>query len=130
VLPVRLSSDSHIDALNAKGTTAIDMSKALEPSAGDFQALAKVFRPSLFKASASLGDKPMADRTIEKIRSQLTLKCITQIRGEPVAYVHIKGIRLQQCRVGDSVGDLFTVLDINKGSVEISIIGHKVTLTR
>ena len=130
LLPVRLSSNSHIAASNVKETTAIDLSKTLEPSAADLQGLAKVFRPSLFKASASLGDRPMADRTIENIKSQLALKCVMAMKGEPVAYVYIKSVGLRQCRVGDSVGDLFTVLDISKGSVEISIVGHKVTLKR
>jgi hypothetical protein len=70
----------------------------------------------------------MADKTIERIKSQLKLKCIMEIRGEPVAYINIKGASLKKCKVGDSVSDLFTVLNINKHSVEISIVDHKVTL--
>ena len=52
-----------------------------------------------------------------------------EMNGEPVAYVHIKGTGLKKCKVGDSVSDLFTVLNIDKRSIEITIIDHKVTLS-
>ncbi|MFC1677112.1 hypothetical protein ACFL3G_08630 [Planctomycetota bacterium] len=92
--------------------------------------LAGIFRVGLFKAATGLRDKPIADKTIERIKSQLKLQCIMEINGRPAAYINIKGSGLRKCCIGDSVNDLFTVLDINKQnkSVEISILEHKLTL--
>ena len=52
------------------------------------------------------------------------------MNGQLVAYIHINGVGLKKCAAGDSVNDMFTVLDIDKANnrVDISIIDHKVTL--
>lgn len=97
-----------------------------EPAAGRMTA---ALRPGLFRSATPLGDKPMADKTIEKIRSQLKLQCIMCLQGQPVAYVHVENRGLKKCRVGDSVEDLFTVIDIHEKSVELKIIEHPVTLS-
>jgi len=91
--------------------------------------IARVLRPGLFKSAAPLGDKPMADKTIEKILSQLKLQCIVQIDGQPTAYINVENGGLKKCRVGETVADLFTVVNVNKKSVELTIIGHPVTLS-
>jgi hypothetical protein len=126
VIPVRLNTNP-VAVGPDTGTRGV--SEIQQPTLRDFQELTKVFRRGLFKAATPLGDRPLADRTIEKIRSKLTLKSILTIEGEPVAYIHVKGAKLRPCKVGDSVGELFTVLNIAKRSVEVSIVGHKVTLT-
>jgi hypothetical protein len=108
---------------------AAGVSEIPQPTTRDFQELTKVLRQGLFRASTGLGDKPLADRTIERIRSKLALKGILLIRGQQVAYIHVEGAGLKPCKVGDSVGELFTVLNIGKRSVEISIVGHKVSLS-
>ena len=95
----------------------------------DVDAVLSVFRPGVFRSAAPLQDKPLADRTIEKIRSQLTLQCIMQMNGQPVAYIHIKDAGLKCCVVGEAVGDLFTVLQIRDKSVDVSILEHRVTLS-
>lgn len=105
-----------------------DLFEILRPKSLDTQQYSKFIRSGLFKALKPLRDKPMADKTIERIKSQLMLKCIIEIHGELVAYINVKGASLKKCKIGDSVSDLFTVLNINKHSVEISIIDHKVTL--
>ncbi|MHC4230964.1 MAG: hypothetical protein ACYSW0_26315 [Planctomycetota bacterium] len=105
------------------------VSEIVQPTTRDYQELTKVFRRGLFKAATPLSDKPLADRTIERIRSKLTLKSILPVKGELVAYVHVEGAGLKPCKVGDSVGELFTVLNIGKRSVEISIVGHRVSLS-
>ena len=107
---------------------ADNLSKTLRPVTLNTQELIKVIRPNLFKASSSLSDRPMADKTIERIKSQLKLQCIMEMSGEPVAYINIEGTGLKKCKAGDSINDLFTVLNVYKNSVEISIIDHKVTL--
>jgi hypothetical protein len=89
----------------------------------------KFIRSGLFKSEATLSDKPMADKTIERIRSQLKLQCIMELNGELVAYVSIKGVGLKKCKIGDSINDLFTVLNINNKSIEITIVGHREILS-
>jgi hypothetical protein len=88
------------------------------------------YRAGLFESAMVLQDKPMADKTIERIKEQLKLQCVMEINNQLVAYINIKGIGLKKCSIGDSVYDLFNVLDINKQnkSVVISIVDHKVTL--
>jgi hypothetical protein len=85
-------------------------------------------RKGLFKPSTPLRDKPIADSTIEKIKSQLKLQCIMIMNKEPIAYINIKGVGLRKCKVGDNIHDIFTLVGINKNNVEITIIGHKVIL--
>ena len=86
-------------------------------------------RRGLFRSAAPVRDVPMADKTIERIRSQLKLQCVMEMNGEPVAYIQVKDLGLKRCRVGDSVEDLFKVLRIQKKSVEIAIVDHSVTLS-
>lgn len=128
-IPVRLDSAANDTAFNMNVTDANHLPKVFQPASAGFQELSRVIRPGLFKSATSLRDKPMADKTIERIRSQLKLQCIMEMSGEPVAYVNIEGVGLKKCKVGDSVSDLFTVLTINKKSIEISIVDHKVTLS-
>ncbi len=113
---------------------AVDPARALPetldaPVAADAEAVLSVFRPGMFRSAAPLQDKPMADRTIERIRSQLSLQCVMEMNGRPVAYIHIKDAGLKCCVVGESVGDLFTVLQIREKSVDVSILEHRVTLS-
>lgn len=86
-------------------------------------------KQGLFKAASGLNDKPMADKTIERIRSQLELQCIMQMSGEPAAYVNVKDIGLKKCTVGEKICDLFTVIRIDTKSIEISIIDDRITLS-
>lgn len=129
VIPVRLGSDNIAASANTKLITERDLSDVLRSNKTNPQDIAKVFRSDLFKAAAVLKDKPMADKTIERIKSQLKLQCIMEINGEQVAYVNINGIGLKRCCVGDMVNDLFTVLNINKNSIDVTIVGHRTTLT-
>lgn len=88
------------------------------------------YRPGMFRPATGLRDKPLANKTIERIKGQLKLQCVMEMNGQPVAYINIQGAGLRKCSVGENVNDLFTVLDINKQnkSVNISIVEHKVTL--
>ena len=128
VIPARLSPHSDKTQLQTNLTNAGWLSQILKPKSADFGVLSRLTRRGLFRAAAPLRDKPMAEKTIERIKSQLQLQCIMEIGGEPVAYINIKGDGLKKCRVGDCISDLFTVVAINKQSVETTIIGHKVTL--
>ena len=129
LIPVGLGSNTVAVGPDNGETGDRGVSEIPQPTTRDFQELTKVFRRGLFKAATPLSDKPLADRTIERIRSKLALKSILPIKGELVAYVHVEGAGLRPCKVGDSVGELFTVLSIGKRSVEISIVGHKVSLS-
>ena len=95
----------------------------------DFRERIIKVRPGLFKAASGLSSKPMADKTIERIRSQLRLQCIMEIAGETAAYININNVGLKKCTVGETVHDLFTVISIGDKSVEISIIDHRVILS-
>jgi hypothetical protein len=124
VMPLRLNNDA-VNTSTINTIAANDLSK--KPTG--FQEVAKIIRPGLFKSEAPLRDKPMADKTIEKIRSELKLLCIMELNGEPVAYVNVKGEGMKKCRIGDSINDLFTVLNINEKNIEITIIGHRQILS-
>jgi hypothetical protein len=115
--------------VDGNSPSAIQLSDIMQPSLNDFETLAPLIRPGLFKPSSSVQDNPMADKTIERIKSQLKLQCITQISKEIVAYIHIEGLGMKKCKVGDTVNDIFTVINITKANVEITIIGHKVVLS-
>lgn len=129
VIPVRLGSNNFAASINTKLITEKDLSDVLQSNKATPQDLAKLFRSDLFKAATVLKDKPMADRTIERIKSQLKLQCIMEINGKQVAYVNISGIGLKKCCVGDLVNDLFTVLNINKNGIDVTIVGHRTTLS-
>ena len=110
-----LSADQLLERLSARETVS--------------NRIAAAMRPGLFKSATPLRDKPMADKTIEKILSQLKLQCVLPINGELVAYVNVERSGLKKCRVGDSVEDLFTVIGIGQRSIEITIVDHPVTLS-
>jgi len=128
LIPVRTVSLQADVEPEISATSPAHISAILQNKGIDFQALTRVLRPGLFKAATS-SDRPMAEKTIEKIRSQLKLQCVMQIKSESVAYINIKGVGLKKCKVGDRIGDLFTVVNIGKEKVEVMIIGHKVTLS-
>lgn len=127
-IPIQPISSLSVSPAGANTIAADNLSKTLRPASSNIQELTRVLRPNLFKASSSPSDRPMADKTIERIKSQLKLQCIMEMSGEPVAYINIEGTGLKKCKAGDSINDLFTVLNVYKNSVEISIIDHKVTL--
>jgi hypothetical protein len=88
------------------------------------------YRPGMFKPATGLQDRPLADRTIERIKEQLQLQCVLEMNGRPAAYINIQGVGLKKCCVGENINDLFTVLDINgqAKTVDISIVEHRITL--
>ncbi|MFC1677363.1 hypothetical protein ACFL3G_09925 [Planctomycetota bacterium] len=128
-VPIRLESETTNASNDTRMVSINNISEILQSDIKNIKPLLRAIKPGLFKASTPLRDKPIADRTLERIKSQLKLQCIMKMKGEPVAYINIKGSGLKKCKVGESVSDLFTVLNINKNSVEISIVDHKVILS-
>jgi hypothetical protein len=88
------------------------------------------YRSGLFKPASGLRDQPLADKTIERIKSQLKLRCVMEVGGRPAAYINMEGHGVKKYSVG-SVTELFTVADINvqAKSVDLMIVDHKVTLS-
>lgn len=129
LLPVELHNSNFNVLPVVNPVDANDLPQAVFADAQENQPVAGITRSGLFKLASSVNDRPMAGKTIGMIRSQLKLRCIMELNGEPVAYVHIKNEGLQKCKVGDSVKDLFTVLNINDGSIEITILGHRQVLS-
>jgi hypothetical protein len=128
-IPVRMDLRADVGATGAEPGASAPLPPGEEADSPGPRAIADFLRHGLFKSATPVRDKPMADKTIERIRSQLKLQCIMRIKGEPVAYVSVKNMGLKKCRAGESVADLFTVLNIQKESIEISIIDHRVTLS-
>lgn len=100
------------------------------PDPNVFSNLNKSMRRGLFKSASMINSKPVADKTIERIVQKLKLQCVMNIGKQPIAYIKTSDKSMKKCKIGDSVENMFTVLDIRKNSVDISIIGHKVTLTK
>ncbi|MHC4743841.1 MAG: hypothetical protein ACYS8Z_18145 [Planctomycetota bacterium] len=115
-------------APNSNTTDSYNLSGLLNPESKSIRDLGRVMRTGLFRPATPSRDRPMADKTIERIKSQLQLKCITNLNGEPVAYVKIKGVGLRRCKPGDTVNDLFTVIEIHPERIEIKIVGHRTML--
>jgi hypothetical protein len=113
VVPVRLESETFGNFPAIETAAANSLSEVLQSQAIKHPAVAEITWTGLFKLDTSISDKPMADKTIEMIKSQLRLQCILELNGEPVAYVHIKDKGLYKCKVGDTVDDLFKVVGIN-----------------
>ena len=125
--PIQLESQEP-SADMIKSILSTSLSELLPAASNDDANLSRVIREGLFKTATPLRNKPMADKTIEKIKSKLKLQCIMQMNQESVAYINISGVGLKQCRLGQSISNLFTVLAIYNDNVEISIVDHKVIL--
>jgi len=126
LMPVYVDSQKRPSGLSNHPQQIGRLLQMLREPPGDPDKVARTIRSGLFRAATGVSDKPMANKVIDRIRSQIKLQCVMKIGGEPVAYVNIEGVGLRKCRVGDSVEGLFTVVTINKRSVETTIIGHKV----
>jgi len=128
-IPVRLQPNTVTISNDTNLALTETLNRVLQNDVSNIKQFPKRIRTSLFKAPTPLRDKPLADKTIERIRSQLKLQCIMEIGGQRVAYVYIKGAGLKKCKAGDSIRDLFTVLNVETNNIEISIVGHKTTLS-
>lgn len=87
-------------------------------------------RNGLFKPSRRVNTGSITDKTVERIFSSLKLQGIMSIRGQKVAYIVLKNGQMRKCKIGEIVKDMFTVTDIQKNSVSIDILGHKLSLSR
>jgi len=128
-LPVRLNLDGSEPAntISVKSTNAIADMFRLESLNNNTTDL-EVIRRGMFKPSAPLSNKLIADKIVQKIKSRLKLQCVMEMNGKRVAYLYIKGLGPKKCSEGDSVEELFTVLNIGEKSVELAIVEHKVVL--
>ena len=70
----------------------------------------------------------MAQNNIGRIKEKLKLTAILELQGKPVAYIQVTDQGLQRCEEGAEIRDLFTVKRILTQSVEVEILGHRVTL--
>ena len=91
-----------------------------EQGSVDIDSLVRSMRTGLFKSASAVRDNPMADKTIERIRSQLKLQCVMDMNGQKVAYIKIKNVGLRKGVVGETVEDMFTVVDIQEKRVELN----------
>lgn len=86
-------------------------------------------RPNLFKPTTRLRHQT-GDATVERILSMLKFRCVMVIQGEPTAFVKVKDHGTRKCQTGNTVLDLFTVLDVDpeQNNMTIEIAGKKRTL--
>lgn len=87
-------------------------------------------RAGLFKPSRRVNGNSYVDKTVQDIFKSLKLQCIMPIGGQKVAYIVLKKGQLRKCKVGDTVKDMFTVIDIQSDNVNIDILGNRLTLRR
>jgi len=107
---------------------------ALTPLSTEQPTFSKIhIRSGLFKSSSPLRRRSMGDSVLEQIRARLALRFVMLIKGEPVGFVKIKDRKgSATCHIGDNIGDIFRVLDVDldQQCMEIEIAGKKVTLRR
>jgi len=127
-IPVKVNDPNLELAENSNFLNTQLFSRLLENNKPASNGLDIPLRDNLFKPDTAIRDKPAADKTIERIKAQLHLQCIMKIQNRPVVYIDVKGLGLKKLAVGDSVNDLFKVININENSVEISIVEHKLLL--
>lgn len=82
----------------------------------------------LFQPASPLPSRRMAEQSVEKIVSRLSLHGVMQLNGQTIVYIQIKGLGLRPFRVGDGVEDMFTVRRIGKNDVELEIVGESIEL--
>ena len=85
-------------------------------------------KSGLFKSQKPLAQNDFTDKTVQMILSKLKLLSIIEFDGKLAGYVKIQGGGLQRCFVGDNVNSMFTVLNVSKEEMEISIADQKVKL--
>ena len=87
-------------------------------------------RSGLFKPSRGVRVNSITDKTVEKIFNSLKLQCVMPIGGQKVAYIVLKDGQMRKCKVGETVKDMFTVIDVQDDSVTVDILGHKLSLNK
>lgn len=120
----------------SSNTNTIDpnsLSDLLSPESKSIYDLEKAMRKGLFRPATPTRDNTRAQNTIDKIKKQLQLKYIDDFNGELFAYIEIEQgpkARIEKCKAGDVVTDLFTVIEVYEKSVAIKIVEHRIILTK
>lgn len=128
-MPIR-DSIAALDPNSLVGVADPNNSSAISVIQSDMLGdMAQIMRPGLFKPATPINDKPLADKTIQRIRDQLKLLCVLNLDTDPKAYINVTNEGMKECKIGDDIGGLFKVLDISKSGVLIDIIGHKEVLS-
>ncbi len=90
--------------------------------------VAAVGKRSLFKPAIPLPSRPMAHESVNRVRGMLSLHGIMDREGHRVAYISVKGLGMKPFRAGDEVEDLFRVIRIEPGRVQVEIAGERLEL--
>ena len=127
LLPLKASAIT-LNVIDNPTISHADLAAKVSKDSHAVDQLINSMRTGLFKSASTVSDNPMADKTIERIRSELKLQCVMDMNGQRVAYIKIKSVGLRKCVVGETVEDMFTVIDINDKRVDLKIIGHNIVL--
>jgi len=90
--------------------------------------LAVVGKRSLFKPAIPLPGRRVANQTVEKILSVVSVHGIMELDGHQVAYLKIKGVGMRPFQVGDHVEEMFAVTRIDDRTVELEVAGERIEL--
>ena len=73
VIPLQSNNNTvNTSTINPIATT--NLSEIVQAKSTGFQEITKIIRPGLFKSETPLRDKPMADKTIERIKFEFSRK--------------------------------------------------------
>jgi len=85
-------------------------------------------RRSLFEPAVPLPSRRMAKHAVEKILGMLALSAITDIDGQRVAYIRVKGFGMRRFCEGEGMEEMFKVLRIGRKSVQLEVVGERLEL--
>lgn len=85
-------------------------------------------RRSLFEPAVPLPSRNVARQSVDKVLAQLTLNATMRDGETPVAFIRVKGYGLKKFREGEGIEEMFKVIRIEGGSVELQVAGERMKL--
>ena len=98
------------------------------PASGPHAEMALFEGRRMFQPAIPLPSRQVANQSVERIKDLLSLKAITRLNRQPVAYIKIKDVGLKSFRQGEGIEGLFTVTRIDEKIVELEIVGERIQM--
>jgi len=112
-------------ASDAPGAAALEVGPI---APGETSWLPVIRRRSLFEPAVPLPSRRMAKHAVDRILAMLALSAITDIDGQKVAYIRVKGFGMRRFREGEGMEEMFKVLRIGRKSVQLEVVGERLEL--
>jgi hypothetical protein len=87
-----------------------------------------IHRRVLFEPAVPLPSRRVAKQSVDKVLAMLALRSITEVDGQLVAYISVKGFGMRCFRQGDGIEDLFKITRMARKAVEMEIAGERTEL--